>query len=224
MYIGNNKISAIYKGSTKISALYKGSVKIDYGESGLTFYNWLKGDGKAYIATDYIPKYGDVISFKFYGTTENKAVYGSRRTMNYNAYCLFIPDNSNYYAGYSGSVSLNSTSEEFDTKYGLLNNEVELVSSSKGLWFNNLLQTIKLTGNNGLYPIYIFTWNDTGNPDSRCFDGYIGEFIVTRDGEVIHDYKPCDYNSKIGMYDTITGTFYGNSRTTGSFTVTNKIN
>lgn len=67
------------------------------------------------------------------------------------------------------------------------------------------------------YPIYLFTLNDNGNPDSRYIKGRLYSCQIYDNGILVRDYIPVlDFSGVACLYDKVGGSLYYN-RGSGAF-------
>lgn len=184
----------------------------------------IKGDGKAYIKTDYYPSNYDVIEFNFndYGAL-NRCVFGCKGTA---FWCSVVrtQDSKGYYAWDNpASVFIRSSGKGVSYIGMNINNGVysarliqpninELIYSYSGAPEEKVSDV----------PLYIFGFNlaNSEEIDSRIFAGTINYITIrdSRTNEVKASYIPA-LKDGAGMYEVISGKFYGNANTEGSFSV-----
>lgn len=188
-------------------------------------YDWLNGDGAAYIDT-LIHDLSNVLilSIKSKLPTEEQTLFGRERKASVNSTQLVIYSQTNRFSiwTYNGPSSLYCRNEDtvtFDFDNNIIKSSTNQISKTLG----------KVDGWN----LYLF---------GRCFNNRlyaeagkitIGNFKI----DSLINLNPCqllqdipstlDNNGKArvagecGMYDSVSGKFFGNVASTGSFTVSN---
>lgn len=186
------------------------------------FFNVLRGDGKAYIKTDYYMSNYDRITMNFNKSGVNEALLGFRSTL-FTAVILPTQSSKGYVAWQTNA-----------TLIPLSNGEVSL-----GMYKSGDTYAAKIVSNAGTYdvnnygtaptevvsafPLYVFAANqkDSFDIDTRFYTGGISYITITdsRTGKVKLDLRPAVKNgTEVGMIDMVTGIFYGNANSEGAFT------
>ena len=174
---------------------------------------WIGGDGGQYIATDYTPKIGDEIATEFLlsPVTGAQAIF-SAGTDSYQLILLYYPKFFVKYFATGGA-------KEFVLR-PITNMKYRLYINSSGeIYINERLKEtstpiVEIDGANNTLWILRRRNNTSG------MSGTIGQFRVTNLGNSKLDLIPCirKFDSKPGMYDTVSKTFYTNAGT-GEFIV-----
>lgn len=177
---------------------------------------WLVGDGVAWIATTFIPAATDLVKYQFMPLAigeGNASICGARNkagTGGTGSYNDWIINNQLRvdWASSSGATYANGVILENGNAY-----EVE---SKKGLCIVNGKQAYKGTVSSEVLrcPLYLFTVNNEGEP-AIC--AKIGFGYLLKEGSI--HLVPFIRNGENGMLDIISGTFYPNANTQGSFTI-----
>lgn len=179
-----------------------------------------------YINTQIIPNKN--MRVKVSGITGNNVnhagfIFGSRTTSNSLVGMFWgLTWSSQYYIGFGGyrnaSVTPAKTNEEFFFDFNY--------NDSHYININNIIfQKVTISETNGIYtqPMYLFAINSGGIHDYQVTPVKISKFIVYNhyeDTDPIMNLIPCyrKSDSKPGMWDTVSHTFFTNSGT-GEFLV-----
>jgi hypothetical protein len=201
--------------------------KVEYDDDPYTIYAGLKGDGKAYIITEYYPNIYDQIEFLFTPAGGNQMIFGARKDMQ----CLLLYSDSDW--GYV-TWNLDSTAQAyFDTQYamtlGLFPKEdgsyVSMLKATHATKGETLITTYPTPPNEVVSSFPLFVMASNGNNystvDNRIFRGTLHYLKITdsRTGSVKLDLVPATRNGAAGLLDRVTLKFYGNSAANGSFSV-----
>lgn len=202
--------------------------KVEYVSSNPYIrYSGLKGDGKAYITTDYYPNVYDQIEFSFTPNGGPQMVFGARMNMQ----CLFLHSANDW-----GYVAWNLDSTEqayYDTSYamtlGLFPKEdgsyVSMLKATHTTNGETLITTYDTPPNETIstYPLLVMACNSNNSTDvdNRIFRGTLHYLKITdsRTGSVKLHLVPGAYAGVAGLLDQVTLKFYGNSAADGSFSV-----
>lgn len=192
------------------------------GNNGVTLYDRLYGDGVAYIQTEYFLKGNETIesvAMNSYVDRNNKPLWGAydgtRKTE-----LLTGGDSQSsqiqwviYYgsSSYVASAYL-STNNRPKVLYALTPSQFGF----DGLYSSHSGSSIGINA-----PFCIFA--DYAEREYK-WKGWIGSVIITDTGtsEVLAKFTPASYNGEAGMYDEISGKFYGNAAASGAFYVENE--
>ena len=195
------------------------------------FYEKLKGDGVAYIDTQYYPSSYDnfIVTFDATGIGDSlKLVMGSRESASGKQMFLSAPRGSafctRFYNGDAVDIQLQS---------GVNKAIIQLLPNDAGKYvvenitidgfFNRTLSSrgSEPSEYNLRFPLMLFASNTMGTSaiDSRTFNGSIMEVKIydARTQEVKRSWKPCTYKGVPGLYEEVEGIFYGNSNSQGQF-------
>lgn len=186
------------------------------------FFNVLRGDGKAYIKTDYYMSNYDRITVNFNKNGVNEALLGFRSTP---FTVVILPTQSSKgYAAWQNDATLMSFSTG-DISLGM--------HISGGTYAAKLVSDVStsVVNNYGTaptevvsaFPLYVFAGNlkDTFDIDTRFYTGGISYITITdsRTSKVKLDLRPAVKNgTEVGMIDMVTGNFFGNANSEGAFT------
>lgn len=204
--------------------------KVEYTDTPYTIYAGLKGDGKAYIITEYYPNIYDQIEFLFTPNGGNQMIFGARKDMQ----CLLLYSATDW--GYV-SWNLDSTAQAyFDTNYAMT---LGLFPKEDGSYVSMLKATHATHATKGetlittystppsevvsSFPLLVMASNSNNSTsvDNRIFKGTLHYLKITdsRTGSVKLDLVPATLNGVAGLLDQVTRKFYGNSAANGSFSV-----
>ena len=195
----------------------------------------LVSDGNAYIVTDYYPNTYDNVEVEFESpsSTTLQLLLGSRESLsNKNLFVSAINPSSGG-GGYVDRFYLNTT-PPYTVTNGRNNIKLQLSSDNEGRLTKDLfMHNDKLVNTFGRsfepteyvmpYPLVVFGSNQMNSSviDTRIFKGkiYFVKITDARSGEVKLYLQPRVVDGVAGMMDTISGTFYTNSNTKGTFIV-----
>ncbi len=186
----------------------------------------IQGDGTAaYIRTDYVPNpLTDRLEMKFRcDTSKSAAFFCARNTTAATAdsWTLFYLANASPILRFDYSASQTSQNTSLSSMQ-----VVELSVASNVVTFAG---GSTLTANvpcdpafvQAGSPMFLFASTVDGSTANSNYAKHIlYSFKVYRSGELIHDYVPAkrSSDSKIGLYDAVTGDFFTNANSSGSFT------
>ena len=191
---------------------------------------YLESTGTQWIDTGRNLYEGSIISIDFYITESsmNRVLYGWRRKGTYKQqYQLMIGANQSKrrYIAYGASSEVLDSDFDFNTI-----NKVIIDSYNKHIYINGEIvncrenfgndRVFNTDGSSELNP-YLFAFNSIGSVSStKATDIKIYKYSVKYNGDLIQNFIPCyrKSDSKPGMYDTVTKTFYTNAGT-GEFLV-----
>ncbi len=117
-------------------------------------------------------------------------------------------NNTTYaYSGFGGATLIRSCN--VNTVDG---NRHTVALSNEILTIDNISQEQPERGTfTEFYNIYLFTWNNSGVADGRCFKGKVYEFkIYDSDVLIQHLVPTLDSNNTPCMYDKVSSNFYYN--------------
>lgn len=197
-------------------------VKYYSGEPTYEFFNRLRGDGKAYIKTNYYMSNYDRISVNFNKSGVSENLFGFKSTL-FTAAILPTQSTKGYVAWQNDATLIQLSNG--DVSLGMYESEgkyaAKLVSDEGTYTINNY--GAAPTEVVSAFPLYVFAANlkDTFDIDTRFYTGGISYITVTdsRTGEVKLDLRPAVMNGGVaGMKDMVTGLFFGNANSEGAFT------
>ena len=196
-------------------------------EGEIVYYDKLVGDGVAYIDTDipYDPTTRILIDFD---NSSNKSWYNimgvndtwSRQTyftITSNAYKYIqvriatqgdhnaakVYDDTTFVAGKRHKLNVDlALKEAYFDGHEPVGVNGDSIHPTTGNW--------RLFGTKGSYSNQISNYS------------MYGFSVYSNDGSLMYNLVPCTFDSTPGMYDTINRKFYGNSNTSGAFTVENE--
>lgn len=169
----------------------------------------LVNDGIAYINLGVNPNSETILEVRYARLTSSYSSCGSRVAFGNSAFTIHAGDNiqfntqnSNIETGISASIGIYYT--------------YKLDAVNRKAFFNNsVFDTVAMSGNN--YNIWLFANDNSGslhNPNKASY-----AFAKLKQGNTELEMYPFISNGENGMIDTITGTFYQNANTSGSFTI-----
>lgn len=203
-----------------------------HSDDTIVVYDRLRGDGSAYIKTDYFPCSYDNIEIAFDLLSSDLTgslmlIMGSRRNNSGNQLFVGVQTHdvnylSRFYNHDTPTVSLMANKKNVVKLY---------LDIEKGREYVNVVDSTihdigATTINNEYtlpYPLLIFASNKIAEEtiDARIWRGniYYLKIIDARTGEVKRHYIPASYQGVAGMWEKVEGKFFGNASTTGAFTL-----
>ena len=183
--------------------------------SGYTEVEYIESTGTQYIDTGVVPNHNtavmldiDILNADNWGP-----IFGSRDANVTNEYCMFAHNPTSVYQdGYANVAHVNisvssvlgrqTINKAFNNTY--INGELK--NSFTAATFQ------------GTYPMFLFQINSGGSAVAYKISGRIYRAVITKSSTLVRDFIPCKNPAgTVGLYDTVNGTFYGNSGT-GVFT------
>ena len=213
----SNSVKLVYR---RKDALIEGE---DYEK-----YHWLDGDGTAYIDTELTLSETDVIETKILNKTIPSTyyiIYGNDSSQFQNLACILF---NNEYLRFrpTGTYSDTFIVSQLGTEYAIVQSTTKLIVNNVDKWNGDSVSQISTK------KCCIFSAGITA-AHSYCYDGKIAYFNISDRINLI----PCkllkpvpkwlDANGirrqvgECGMIDLISGKFYGNVNSVGTFTVEN---
>ena len=170
---------------------------------------WLLSSGESYIATTIIPTYDLCAEVKviFSGA---KWLYGSRKTNVNHFGCL--------YGGSALQFDYGTTRHDHSYSPIVMGSEYILKQEINHCYVNGVENTFARQDVTYSYPLYLFALNREGTLVANSNATKITYERFYRDGTNIALFVPYKKNGAMGMIDLLTGTFYGNANSSGSFT------
>ena len=177
---------------------------------------WLVGDGKAYINLKFKATQNTTAKAKakLLGETsvsKYQAIFGSRTSDKTNSFdiCFLYPEL--IYFDFSNASADN-------IQLGAIGTEAEVELNKNGGWLNgtkvfNSSTTAFTTPSN----VLLFGRTDNGTANTRPLNGAIS--YTQFGGDVDFHLIPYNNGTESGMLDILSGTFYPNANTQGSFTI-----
>ena len=183
---------------------------------GYTQLAYIEGDGNSWIDTGF--KYGGLTRIRYKlefqytndSTTQQCGMWGpidGKRPgtvwVNNTQFCVSIGNNASgtsvYKFPYDKQKHIYAIDINVSTlKYKLTFDCVEKAEVS----FTNSEDHFSTTNN-----VMLFRSSSTNFAASKC---RVYGFKIYNNGQIVRDFIPCKYNSQIGMYDRVNGTFYQN--------------
>lgn len=180
----------------------------------VTMVSYLLSHSEEYIDTGYIPDGTEVISCTFQGTKlnakYNQGLYGTDKI------CL------SWIQGYQSLLGFYATSE---TRLDGANyyNKAMVEVDCTGLTVSGYTSVNKALNGSvpaSTKPLYLLKSNGRSGYNWNAIEPFYGKFYgltITKNGSVIHDYKPAVNDVGVGcVYDAVTGRVYYNAGT-GAF-------
>lgn len=171
--------------------------------------------GAAYINTGVYPAgvtdFG--VEIKYNSSTGSKWLFGSRTAaQNKDNFGLFFNGTTQFWAQVGGNTG--STGGYF-THTVTGTHTIKLTTKDFTYDDTKTTFTTTLTAGTAKYPLVIGTMNNAGSMDDRGFVGNIYYCTIYSGTSVIRNYVPCkNASGVVGMYDTVTGTFYKSGSST----------
>ena len=195
-----------------VEPVLKGASKLP---SGFTEVEYIESSGTQYVDTGVVPNHNtavmldiDIVNADNWGP-----IFGSRDANVTNEFCMFAHNPTSVYQdGYGNvahvNISVSSVLGRQTINKALNNTYIndELKNSFTAATFQ------------GTYPMFLFQINSGGSAVAYKISGRIYRAVITKSSTIVRDFIPCKNPSgTVGLYDTVNGTYYGNSGT-GVFT------
>lgn len=214
MRFGSKNIIKSQYGSKPIVAAYWGSNQIwqlAVGSETYTRLAYIECTGEQYINLGYIAKEDDVIEMDFIRTSStsvDKAIFGASDGTNGLWFSVY-GSNAYYRFGNTASDNASGASNRYH------------VTMKKGLVdVDGLSESISFTAMPNL-PLYLFARNSNNASVTMYCSCRSRRFKISKaSGELVMELIACkrDSDGKVGMLDTISGSFYTNEGTGADFT------
>ena len=169
----------------------------------------LTGTANAYIDTGYKPTSTTILEAFYALIVSEYSSCGSR--LNYGTDMFVIHNGPSIQFMIGTQTVTTGINSSLNTFYKL-----RLDAQGKAFVNDNVWNTNKFNGNN--FNIWLFANNNGGAVHNS--NGAIYEYATIYEGtdQVAH-FVPCHHDNQSGMLDIISGTFYPNANTEGSFTI-----
>lgn len=200
------------------------------GDSSVQEYKRLVVASGAYFITDYYPSNYDRLTFKMQPQAYPRVLFGARKGMG----VVMLANTADIgYASWDSDTAKQLAADwrqniARDLGMFLDGNQYKAVYGIYGTGSYAIIKTYSEppADKTSQVPLYIcasLTVNSDNALDSRYFQGsfYGLQVIDSRSGNVKHDFVPAVNGAEVGIYDRITGAFYGNSGT-GEVTADNE--
>ena len=180
----------------------------------------LVGDGKAYVKLRNVGRMSDTYEMKF-----KYNVGGSYRAWGVFGQSSYTPINMSL--TYSQGISVrwaNNGDQQIDNLAPLTSTAWHTLKIENGyVTFDGVNKGRSAGHKDGFvinYPMYLFTINPANTTPTATMNGCFEYYKHTsQEGEVMEHCVPCHHGNESGMLDIISGTFYPNANTEGSFTI-----
>lgn len=187
---------------------------------------YIESTGTQYIDTGIALNNGCVITLDFLiaESSVNRVIYGWRRKGRYtDTYHAFMGSNANKTRYIAIGRPSAGVKYPICFEYGI-RNKILIDSADRQVLVNNLVVDCDADFSNGKafdengsseYHPYLFALNNAGTPLAISDDVRIYAYSVQYGNELLQDFIPCYRKSdgEIGMYDTVSRTFYTNAGT-----------
>lgn len=192
---------------------------------GVVLYDWLIGDGEAYINTGVTIWRGITVELNIDDSqcSNNVFLFGTRNTSGLLA--LRADAKTYWVANFFGGIEKNNPNPR--TLYKTFYNTSIHKAGFEGWASSNQYDSMSKLTICKYSPFLIFACNlaNSTSIDSRIANGAKCSFCRIYDplenDELLIDLRPCTYNGVPGMWDMVGNQFYGNANTSGNFTVAN---
>ena len=221
--------------------LYFGSQRCVGYERVYEEYEWLKGDGSAYIDSNIIvnvPTLYISTSFTKSNSQTHEPLFGSRNTISASGSQIFYLTSEKLRFDV---ITHDNTAWVYVSPIGNINtlvlDAINIQAIFNGTLINGTATSSDMTDKNSVNTFKIFSLyrlNTTGSNNNRPFSGAFGNFVLN-DGTHSLNLIPCKLLQSIpaildgngiarqsgecGMWDKVSGRFYGNVANSGTFTV-----
>lgn len=233
--VGSNNIGKVYFGSNPIGKAYYGSnlVYQKGGELPYTPLTYIQSDGTAYINTRITGNQPKCFEAKavMKSSSSSQCLCGSRQDSGNTRFVFgYLQSNNNLNYGYAaistgfaiGTYITNGTPIEMKgiLKYGTSKFAIKPQGAAD---YSETTSASVLTYINTQLPLYLFAINNYGTTAGGiCASGTRLYYAKIYDSEdytnLVFDGIPCIYQGQYGVWDNVTGTFFGNAAQSGAFT------
>lgn len=197
----------------------------------MVYYDFISFDGNSYVATEVTVKANTRVesagAITGWASTHHYAHLLGSRTANTDSLDKFTIQIANNTDGGSSSQCVTAAigdrtyfatgiNADFNVKY-------TIVADADSLTINGNTFSVGASIVPGTYPFFLGNTNSGGSPltAGQAFVGNIYETKFYEDSTLVADLKPViNSDNQVGFYDTISGSFYGNSGT-GTLTAGN---
>ena len=186
--------------------------------SGYTQVEYIKSTGTQYINTGFTPNQDTKVEIDFImDDYTGKAIYGARVAADNSTFSAMLQgQNNNSSFQYNTSALTNTVAYINGQSY-------KVVQDKNKLYVDGTLEhTFTYANFTCPGPLYLFSVNQSG---TTPFFGKISvkSFKIWDNGTLVRNFIPCKNSSNvIGMYDTVSGTFFQNAGT-GTFTAGSEV-
>lgn len=177
--------------------------------SGAIRLNWIQSTGTQYVNTGFNPssKSRIVFDFQSIGSSSDtiKAMFGARLNNDTKCFNMFALPTTAYpqYGANAYNAKPITTDILQRTVYDMNANTTTVGSTTVSF----AAETFS-TG----YPVYLFSLNDNGSPDSRYINGKLYGCQIYDNGVFVRNYIPVKLSDgSVGLWDDVEGKFYGNA-------------
>ena len=198
------------KNGGRYGVLKVGGVEPDEPMETYTRLTYIECNGKQYIDLGYVVKEDDVIEADYIrtsSTSADKALFGASDGTNGIWYSIY--GSSAYYRfGHNASDNASGAGNRYKVK--LQKGNVDVDGLTEALSFTALPDV----------PLYLFARNSLNTSVTMyCYCKTRGFKITKQTGEVVMELHACkrDSDGKIGMLDSVSGTFFANNGTGEDF-------
>ena len=174
---------------------------------------YIGATGNQYIDTGVKTSQNLEIICSFSTTTVGTTFFGGRTSYVANSLTFGFFGYKSSFVGFGGATT------EYQTTINLIDGNIHTVDLSNSLYqIDGSDQTINNRNTLSLYNnIYLGTWNNNGEADTRMFKGNIYAFKIydNSTGTMVRNLIPCYRKSDnvIGLYDMVSNTFFTNAGT-----------
>ena len=175
---------------------------------------WLVGDGNAYIGTGYYPKQSTGIKIKGKQDNKDSALFGVALYF----YCF---DNYNNLPGILHKVWYGLGAVNGNFNYNLQSEIAVIQLDNTGVKINGVSYATISTSETftSPYSMTLFCRKSAEGVIQKLGKHIIEYAELYESGTAIKKFYPFIHNSTNGMLDILTGTFYPNANSKGSFTI-----
>lgn len=179
--------------------------------SGIIELEYIQSSGTQYVNTGFNPSSKSRIVFDFQSTGSSsdtiKAMFGARLNNDTKCFNMFALPATAYpqYGANAYNAKPITTDILQRTVYDMNANTTTVGSTTVSF----AAETFS-TG----YPVYLFSLNDNGSPDSRYIKGKLYSCQIYDNGLLVRDYIPAKtIEGEVGLYDRVFHEFYRNAGT-----------
>lgn len=211
----NWKVASVWKNTGIVEHIYK------YSDVFPVYYDYLEGDGLAYIDTGYKIDYYNTIKTKLNvieATTQNRMAVMGWYNVNYDSVTSNLSFNNSRVNNRWFNRILQVTGMRINTIYEFTFNKDGYKGDINIPFEEELDVPSNTTLKGNLTLVRLSTISDAYSKGKVKL--YYTQ-IFNKEEKLIMDFRPCYYQGETGLWELVENKFYGNANSTGTLTVGN---